>query len=217
MPAEIIPALLAHSQKEFEMKFRSIESETTIIQVDILDGSWIPQTSWFDPAVIGSLKTKVQFELHLMVENPLTIVAAWKARVPTLRRAIVHTEITRPPGALIHVIKETYGLEAGLAFNPETSPLDFDHLLHNIDLALIMGVQPGSSGQSFLGEPILEKIRALHRHAPTLGVGMDGGLRPELVRPLVESGTTNLYAGAFVFSSPTPLRSLQLLKDSLGD
>jgi len=68
---EIVPAILVDSQAEFEKRLKLVENEVETVQIDILDGSKFDSTSWFDAEAVGTHKTPVQFELHLMVENPL--------------------------------------------------------------------------------------------------------------------------------------------------
>ena len=116
----IVPAFLVESEKEFERNLRLVENDCSLIQVDVLDGSLFPNTCWFDAERIGNLKTNVEMELHLMVENPLPIIEAWKKYVPTFKRAIVHTEMHRPSGVVTGFIKDDLKLEVGIALNPES-------------------------------------------------------------------------------------------------
>ena len=74
---EIIPSLLVESRDEFERRLRLVEHDCEMVHVDILDGSLFGNTNWFDAKQVGALRTPVVFELHLMVENPLPIIAAW--------------------------------------------------------------------------------------------------------------------------------------------
>lgn len=212
--AEIIPALLIESAKEFEEKLRLIESGTKTIQVDILDGSLFPNTTWFDAAHVGALRTEVEYELHLMVENPLPIIKEWKKHVPTLKRAIVHAEMERPVGAVLNEIKDHLHLETGLAINSET-PLDQVHqLAHHIDMLLIMGVHPGFSGQDFVGDVIYKKIEAAREHFPDLPISVDGGVSKERIHELVNAGATTICAASAIFKNEDPkeaLKELQML------
>src|SRR5574343_1328040 len=111
---QIIPAFLVTSEKEFEQKLRLVENDCECIQIDVLDGTLFPNVSWFDPIAIGQFNTSVEIELHLMVENPLPIVEAFKKHVPTFRRAIVSAEMHRPDGAVAAHIKDILGLQVGM-------------------------------------------------------------------------------------------------------
>ena len=81
--SQIVPALLVKSEKEFETNLRVVENDCTLIQVDVLDGTLFPNTSWYDPRAIGTLKMTVQIEGHFMVENPIPIIETFqKHKIP---------------------------------------------------------------------------------------------------------------------------------------
>lgn len=206
---ELIPSLLVESHKEFERRLRLVEDACETVHVDILDGSLFPAMSWADPVAIGAMRTPVRYEIHLMVENPLPIVEAWKKNVPGFIRAIVHAEMHRQTGAVVAHIRDLLKLEAGVALNPE-SPLEEIHaVLGEIDQLTIMGVHPGASGQAFLGEMVLEKIRAAHARRPDLPIEIDGGVRPELVGPLLKAGCSRLCSAGMLFHAPNPGAALR--------
>src|SRR3989338_3529249 len=119
---ELIPSLLVTSKKEFEEKLRLVEQEVQTVHVDILDGSMFENTTWWNAQDVGAMATPVKFELHLMVENPLPIIGAWKKYVKGTKRAIIHAEISRQLGSVIDHIHDIYKLDAGVALNPETPP-----------------------------------------------------------------------------------------------
>ena len=93
--SEIIPTLLVQSENEFERRLRLVEHDVTTVQIDVLDGTMFDAMSYHDARAIGAMRTDVAFELHLMIENPLAVVEAWKNHVPTLKRAIFHAELDR--------------------------------------------------------------------------------------------------------------------------
>src|SRR3989338_4614622 len=120
--AAIIPSLLVESHAEFERRLRLVENDCTIVHVDVMDGTLVPNTSWFDALAVGEMRTKVAFELHLMVENPLPIIAAWKKYVAGLKRAIVHAEIHRPLGAALEQNRAVPTLQKAAPLSPRTPP-----------------------------------------------------------------------------------------------
>ncbi len=213
---KIVPAILAESFDEFEKKLRLVEPHTDLIQVDVLDGSMFGVTNWFDAVKVGALRTSVKMELHLMVENPIPIIDEWKQHVPGLVRAIVHDEISRPTGVVIDHIKEVLKLEAGVAINPETPLSALESVMHSIDQLTIMGVHPGASGQAFLGEAILEKIKQARNHREDLIIEMDGGLTDDIIDSLVHAGTNRLCASSLLFKDSDPAGKLQALNQRLG-
>lgn len=213
---EVVPAFLVESEKEFERNLRLVENDCRLIQVDVLDGSLFPNTCWFDPERIGNLKTNVEMELHLMVENPIPIIESWKKHVPTFKRAIVHTEMHRPSGAVTGYIRDDLKLEIGIALNPESPLSEVEVVLHEVDQLTIMSVHPGFQGQTF-GDPqhggdiesILEKIRAARRHRPDLVIEVDGGITQDLIEPLVRAGANRLCIGSAIFKTADPTGTLK--------
>ena len=205
---EIIPSILVESHQEFEKRLHLFENDCTTVHVDILDGSLFPAVSWFDAEAVGAMRTNVKFEIHLMAENPLPIIEAWKKEVPGLIRAIVHAEMHRPTGTVISHIKDLLKLEAGVAINPESPLEEIRAVMHEIDQLTIMGVRPGASGQTFLGESVLDKIRSVHAQHPTLPIEIDGGVRPELLGPLCKAGCTRLCAASMIFNANDPAQAL---------
>lgn len=213
---ELIPSLLVDSQEEFERKLRQVEGGAATVHVDILDGTLFPHTTWFDARTVGNMRTDVKYELHLMVENPLPIVEEWKRHVQGLIRAIVHAEIKRPVGAVHSVLRDELKLETGIAVNPETPLHEIEELLHTIDHLTIMGVHPGSSGQAFEGDYILEKIRQAHRHRSDLPIEIDGGVTKENLPSLIEAGATRICAASLLFNAANPEEELHHLQKQLS-
>ncbi len=213
---QIVPAFLVESEREFERNLRLVENDCSLIQVDVLDGSLFPNTCWFDAERIGNLKTHVEMELHLMVENPLPIIEAWKKHVPTFKRAIVHTEMHRPSGVVTGIIQDDLKLEAGIALNPESPLQEVEEVLHIVDQLTVMSVHPGTQGQTFGDAPhggdietILQKIRDARSHRPDLMIEVDGGITQELIEPLVRAGANRLCIGSALFKSEDPTETLK--------
>ena len=213
---QIVPAFLVQSEQQFEKQLRAVENDCTLIQIDILDGTLFPHTSWFDPIAIGQLKTSVEIELHLMVENPIPIVEAFQKHVPTLKRAIVSAEMHRPIGTVTSYIKDMLHLEVGVAINPETPLKEIEEVLHEIDQLTIMGVHPGSMGQLFEGDAILDKIKLTKHHKPDLCIEIDGGVTEELIPTLIEAGVDRIVSGSMIFKNNAPTQKLQDLKHILA-
>ncbi len=206
---ELIPSILVSSQEEFERRLRLVDTHVKTVHVDVLDGTMFPQMSWFDARAVGAIDTPVIFELHLMVENPLPIIKQWKEQVKNLKRAIIHVELDRPISTLIEDIKQWDKLETGLAINPETPIEEVKHHVSMLDSLLVMGVHPGKSGQPFIGESVLEKIRALHQHYPQIPIGCDGGITPELAPSLVQAGCSRLVVASSIFSASDPVAAIK--------
>jgi ribulose-phosphate 3-epimerase len=213
---QIVPAFLVESEKEFEKNLRLVENDCQLIQVDVLDGSLFPNTCWYDPERIAALKTNVEMELHLMVENPIPIIRSWQTHVPTFTRAIVHTEMHRPSGVVTGYIKDELKLEVGIALNPESPLSEIEEVLHTIDQLTIMSVHPGYQGQTF-GDPqhgmdiqfILDKIKMARTHRPDLMIEVDGGITAELVQAVAQAGANRLCIGSALFKTDDPTATLK--------
>ena len=212
---EIIPSILVESQEEFERRLRLVDGAVKTVHVDILDGTMFPTTSWFDARAIGAIETPVVYELHLMVENPLPIIKQWSEHVKNLRRAIVHVELDRPLSTLLEDIKQWYKIETGLAINPETPIEEVKHHTEMLDSLLVMGIHPGASGQLFLGDSIIEKIRSLHHHYPQLPIGCDGGITKDGIPALLEAGCSRLVVASNIFSAENPQNAIAALQSVL--
>jgi ribulose-phosphate 3-epimerase len=213
---EVIPSLLVESEREFEQKLRLIENDCKTVHVDILDGTLFPSTNWFDAKAVGAMRTPVKFELHLMVENPIPIVAEWKKHVKGTSRAIVHAEMKRSLGAVLDHLESIEKLETGVAVNPETPLSAIHEVMHRISQLTVMGVHPGSSGQAFLGRMILEKIRQAREHRKDLAIEIDGGVTGELLAGLVQAGATRVCAASMLFSAGDPAKALRDAKSAVS-
>jgi ribulose-phosphate 3-epimerase len=207
---KIVPAVLAHSKEEFVAKISHgpLRAVAPLWQIDVLDGSMFGATSWFDVEEITLMPVMPQIELHLMINNPLPVIEAWKNSIPNLQRVIIHAEIDRPVGAILQRIREL-NLEAGLAINPETPIETISGYDEKIDLLLVMGVHPGASGRSFVGQPILQKIREAKTRYPTLKIAVDGGINLDNAAQIVDAGAHQLCIASALWETNHPERVYQ--------
>jgi ribulose-phosphate 3-epimerase len=212
---EIIPTILVNSKKEFEERLRIEEQLASTVQIDILDGTLFPVTNWHDADAVAQIQTNVAFELHLMVNNPLPIIAEWVTKVPNVKRAIVHAEIERPIGKIIEEIHTIYLIEAGVAINPETPIEEIHSNLPDLDVLTIMGVRPGINGAPFEGAYILDKIREAKNRAPNLTIEVDGGISAELIPSLVQAGAERFALASAIFKASSPKEAWEELQKAL--
>jgi ribulose-phosphate 3-epimerase len=147
------------------------------------------------------MATSAAYELHLMVSNPLPIIAEWVAKVPNVKRAIIHAEIERPLGKILEEIHITHLIEAGVAINPETPVEEIHALLPSLDVLMMMSVHPGQTGQRFEGEYIIEKIRNAKSRAPGLEIEVDGGITAELIPTLQAAGAMRFAVNSAIFAA----------------
>ena len=213
---ELIPSILVESAKEFERRLRLVDGLVKTVHIDILDGTIYPHVSWHDPRVVGDIATSVEYEIHLMVENPLPIIAEWKKLVPNLRRAIVQSELDRPVGLILEEIKQIHHLEAYLAINPESVIKEELRKEANLDGVLVMGVRPGASAQPILLDLTLSKLQHLHGLIPNLPLCCDGGVRAENMETLVKAGCTKVVTASAIYDAPDPALALKNLLTALS-
>lgn len=207
MHPEVVPAILAKSEEEFREKLRLIEGVAPLVQIDVMDGEFVPNRTWADPLAVARIATPAQFEVHLMVKEPFREVILW-GKLKNVRRTIVHAESTTRLRELLHTIRAT-GKEVGLAVNPGTKPST--QLFTSIDFLLVMANNPGFSGRPFR-RATLKRIETLRKRFPTLPIGVDIGVSAETAPLLRKAGATHIAAASAVFDAPDPVAAYRELK-----
>lgn len=209
MGPEIIPAILVKSDKEFRQKVDSLEELADTVQIDVMDGKFVPNETFADPNLIKEMGMPMDFEIHLMVEDPLSHLDAWAAT--DCIRAIVHAESVEDLPATLEAVK-SYGMEAGISINPETPISDIADAISNADVVQVMGVNPGFMGQEF--NPIaIEKVAALRKSYPDLAIEVDGGVSDVTARALAEAGADRLVSGSYISSTGAPAKMIAKLEE----
>lgn len=193
--------MLACNFAEMGNEARRMEaSGADMLHLDVMDGHFVPNIS-FGPAVIAALRGRsgLCFDVHLMISDPLFYLERFAEAGADI--VTFHLESDSDPGRTIERIKNL-GMKAGLSVKPGTG---VDRLLPwvpVIDLALIMTVEPGFGGQSFMAD-MLPKVRALRKEAervhPSLLVEVDGGIDQKTAPLCVEAGADVLVAGSYLF------------------
>ena len=188
------------------------------IHIDVMDGHFVPNIT-MGPGVVKSLRkmTVLPFDVHLMVENPEQYIQpfaeAGSDRITVHMEALIHLHQT------VSQIKEL-GLKAGVSLNPAT-PLSFvESILTDIDLLLIMTVNPGFGGQQFI-QTMLSKIRQarelIDRFAPAVLLEVDGGVTLTNLPAILKAGADVLVAGASIFGSGNYRDTIGKMKASMSE
>lgn len=214
MTIEIIPAILAKSKSAFKRKLQLIKDIAPVVQVDIMDGKLVPNTTWHEARDVAAWTFELRYELHLMVEDPIPEIERWKS-VRGFTRAIIHAEAPiRIKQALDWI--QRHHLEAGLAISPGTKLASIRQHLKRVDMILVMGGKPGFSGQK-LDPERLDVVRDIRRHHPRLPIGFDIGVNIHTAPKLIDAGVTRLCAASAIFKNPSPkLAYERLLKTVKG-
>lgn len=209
----ITPAILAHNEKEFRdyLSFAH-QLPNGRWHIDILDGSMHGATCWHDANVIGDIPDLPDIELHLMVADPFAHILLWHRAVRTLRRVLLegdHPHLTK-------IIRQVQALQLdiSLTLNPGVFPdICLPHS-HEISEILIMGVHPGASGQSFLGDEILANIARTRVLFPLLDIAVDGGVNRNNIGLLAKTGAVRVIAASALFAHASPIHAHQDLQDA---
>jgi ribulose-phosphate 3-epimerase len=198
---DIIPAILAKTETEFRERLAIAEKLSPMIQIDVMDGHFVPNATWFDPMVIANLASKAAFELHLMVSDPTSYIGAIQD-AENIARIIWHIEVPIAHDVLINWCKKLK-VEAGIAISPETPVSRLAPFAEQVKEILVMGVNPGFSGQP-ISPGTIEKALDIHTRWPKLTVGFDGGVGMHTIAQLKNAGVTRFCVASSLFHAEDP-------------
>ena len=190
------------------------ESEAEWVHIDIMDGVFVPNISFGFPVLkyVAKLSQK-PLDVHLMIVQPEKFIPEVKALGAHVMN--VHYEACTHLHRTVAAIKEA-GMKAAVTLNPHTSISLLEDILQDLDMVLLMSVNPGYGGQKFIEHSIDKTARLkdmiLAKGLNTL-IEVDGGVNMQTAKPLLEVGADVLVAGSFVFRSPDPLKTIRELKE----
>lgn len=185
------------------------------LHLDVMDGHFVPNIT-FGPLLINSIRkhSSLFFDSHLMIEQPEKYIKDFVNAGSDL--ITVHVETTNHLHRLIQNIKD-YKVKAGVALNPATPLETVQYVLGEVDLILVMSVNPGFGGQKFI-ETSLEKIRTLFAWKKMGGysynIQVDGGISDKNAQSVINAGADVLVAGSYIFNSNNVHESIQKLKSN---
>jgi ribulose-phosphate 3-epimerase len=213
---KIAPSILSADFARLGDEVRAIESAgADYVHVDVMDGHFVPNIT-IGPLVVDAVRpvTGLPLDVHLMIENPDQYVPAFAEAGADI--IVVHAEASTHLHRTVQLIR-SLGKKAGVSLNPGTSLTTLDMILPDLDLVLLMTVNPGFGGQSFI-ENCLPKIEALRQRIDQLGLDVelevDGGVKTDNIERIAAAGADVFVAGSAVFGTDDYAATIASLKQN---
>jgi len=212
---KIAPSILSADFARLGEEIQDVErGGADWIHVDVMDGHFVPNIT-IGPLIVDAIRpvTKLPLDVHLMIEEPDRYIPQFaKSGADWIT---IHQEACRHLHRTIHLIKEQ-GVKAGVVLNPATPLVTIESMLPDLDMVLLMTVNPGFGGQTFISS-VVAKIRELRRLLDERGLGhveieIDGGVNKETARQCIEAGATVLVAGNAVFNQPDRAQAIAAIR-----
>ena len=214
MQLKIAPSILASDFSRLGEEIHAvIESGADMIHVDVMDGHFTPNIT-IGPPVVASIRSvcTVPMDVHLMISEPELFVEDFANAGADI--ITFHVEAAKHPHRLIHKIKDL-GCKAGIVLNPGTSQDEIEFLVDDLDMVLIMTVNPGFGGQAFIPE-MIEKIQHVRAMMGDRDVEVDGGIDGQTANDVVHAGANVLVAGSWIFNHTSYSEAIESLRDAEG-
>ncbi len=204
----IIPAIIAKTQSEFEKNIIKVKDFVEIIQLDFMDNIFVPNSSIdFD---FNIPESNCSYEAHLMVSKPEEWIQKNGPKVDTI---LVHYESCKDVDLIIEKVRKL-NKKIGFVLNPETSLEVLSDIIDRIDQVLLMTVNPGFYGSSFLPE-IVEKISDLRKMKAKLDIEVDGGITDKTINLVNKAGANMFVSGSYIVKSNSPDKAIEKLKKKI--
>ncbi|OGQ47895.1 MAG: ribulose-phosphate 3-epimerase [Deltaproteobacteria bacterium RIFCSPLOWO2_02_44_9] len=216
---KIAPSILSADFTKLAKEIRAVEdAKADYIHVDVMDGHFVPNIT-VGPFIVEAARkaTRLPLDVHLMIENPDKFIPDFAKAGSDI--ITVHAEASRHLHRTIQIIKE-HGIRAGVSLNPTTPLYYLDHILGDVDLVLLMTVNPGFSGQQFIKSslPKIERMRRMldeGNHKAELEV--DGGIKVSNIGAAAKAGADVFVAGSAVFGSDNYKKTIAAMRQEMEE
>jgi ribulose-phosphate 3-epimerase len=216
MTIRLAPSILSANFAELGREIAAVErGGADLIHVDVMDGHFVPNIT-IGPPVVRAIKrvATVPLDVHLMIEDPDRYIDAFVDAGASMLS--VHVEVLPHLHRTISAIKQR-GVKAGVVLNPSTPVVAIEEVARDVDHVLVMSVNPGFGGQSFIPRSVA-KIRAVRELLRSVGsnvpIEVDGGIDLHTVGPVVDAGAELLVAGQAIFGGGEPEQAVRALKQA---
>lgn len=207
---KIAPSILSAKKEKLQEEVNEIEDTADLIHVDIMDGKFVPPTT-FKPEEIKAIESKLPKDIHLMVEHPIKDGFIDDYADAGASIITIHEECKDDIKEAFELIKSK-GIKVGISINPP-SPLEkVKQYIDDVDLVLIMSVNPGYPGQKFIGD-VLPKIEELRKSKPDMDIEIDGGINEETIAQAAKAGANVFVAGSSVFGKEDHAGTIKKLRE----
>lgn len=208
---KIAPSILSANFAKLGEEIKEVEKGgADYIHVDVMDGHFVPNIT-IGPLIVDAIKpiTNLPLDVHLMIKNPDLYIESFASAGASI--ISVHEEACLHLHRTIHLIKEN-GIQAGVVINPATSVEAIKEVLADVDLVLVMTVNPGFGGQSFIGSTLskIEQLAVWRKdHNLSYEIEVDGGVNVDTAKLCTDAGADVLVAGSAVFNRPNRKQAIE--------
>lgn len=216
---KIAPSILSADFTKLAKEIKAVEdAKADYIHIDVMDGHFVPNIT-IGPFIVEAVRrvTRLPLDVHLMIENPDKFIPDFAKAGSDI--ITVHAETCRHLHRTIQYIKEQ-GIRAGVSLNPTTPVHALEHILGDVDLVLVMTVNPGFSGQGFIDNclPKIERLRRMIDEGNYKAeLEVDGGIKVSNIGAVAKAGADVFVAGSAIFGSENYKKTISAMRLEMGE